>query len=160
MSDRPVDDRADIVTVERVIRASPEHIFELLADPARHPEFDGSDSVLSARAGNPTRLSQGARFAMNMRVGIPYKITNEVVEFQEGRRIAWTHWARNVWRYELQPAADGTLVRETFDATNGRGTWYLRLSRAFAKNRTGMEQTLERIAWLTERRSIQWRPEG
>jgi hypothetical protein len=116
-----------------------------------HHEFDGSDSVRGSRAGNPDRLSLGARFAMSMHVGLPYRITNEVIEFEEGRRIAWWHWGHNVWRYELQPMQGATLVREMFDATRGRGTWFLRLTNTFERNRKAMESTLERLAWLCER---------
>lgn len=140
------------MTVERLINAPPEKIFELLANPAQHPQFDGSDSVRASRSGNPARLSPGAEFTMDMRIGLPYRITNEVIEFDEGRRIAWWHWAHNVWRYELQPVAGGTLVHETFDATRGRFTRLLRLLRTFEHHRKAMESTLERIAWLTERR--------
>jgi len=48
---------SDVETVERVIPAPPEKIFDLLADPRRHPEIDGSGSVrrASARAGTSPR---------------------------------------------------------------------------------------------------------
>lgn len=143
----------DVVTVERVINAPSERIFDLLADPTKHHEFDGSDSVRRSRPDNPSRLSLGAEFTMSMHVGVPYRITNEVVEFEENRRIAWWNWAHNVWRYELVPMQGGsTLARETFDASRGRGTRLLHLFGIVDRNRRGMEQTLERLAWLTERR--------
>jgi hypothetical protein len=47
---------------------------------------------------------------------------------------------------------DTTLVRETFDASNGKATWLLRMTKTFDRHRSSMESTLERIAWLTERR--------
>lgn len=139
-----------VISVERVIAAPHERIFELLADPAQHVSFDGSDSVRSSVSTNPTRLALGAKFKMGMRRGISYPITNEVVEFEEGRRIGWQHGGHNVWRYELEPVAGGTRVRESFDASNGRGTWVLRAMNVFERNRNAMEATLERIAWLTE----------
>jgi uncharacterized protein YndB with AHSA1/START domain len=142
--------RDDVINVERLVNAPPERIFDLLADPSKHPEFDGSDSVRASRDGNPARLSLGAEFSMRMHVGIPYRVTNHVIEFEEGRRIAWWHWARNVWRFDLQPMAGATLVRESFDATRGRGTWLLHRTSTFERNRKAMESTLERIAWLTE----------
>ena len=49
----------------RVINATPAEIFDLLADSS------------------PERLSEGARFGMNMRWGVPYRMTNEVVEFDD-----------------------------------------------------------------------------
>ena len=50
----------------------------------------------------------------------------QVVEFEEGRRIAWQtrgpghigkHVAGRIWRYELEPVEGGTLVRESWDIT-------------------------------------------
>src|SRR5688500_10919357 len=66
-----VADRDDIVTVERVIPASPERIFELLADPGGHRKIDGSGSVRGPKDG-PARLSLGAKFDMAMKLGFPY----------------------------------------------------------------------------------------
>jgi uncharacterized protein YndB with AHSA1/START domain len=140
---------ARVVSVERVIRATPEKIFDLLADPTQHPRFDGSDTVKAAR-GNPARLSLGAQFSMDMRMGVPYRIKNTVVEFEDGRRIAWQHFAHNVWRYELEPVDGGTRVRESFDWTNGRGKKGLELMGVPERNRKGMEATLERLAYLVE----------
>jgi uncharacterized protein YndB with AHSA1/START domain len=138
------------VSAERIIHAPPERVFAVLADPARHPEIDGSGSVRHPRPGNPVRLSLGARFAMDMRIGMPYRITNEVVEFEENRRIGWRHWAHNVWRYELEPVEGGTRVRETFDYSNGRGQLLLRVTGTARKNQQSIEKTLERLAEFCE----------
>ena len=75
---------ARVVTVERFIPASPYAIFDVLADPSRHAEIDGSGTVKASRAGAPERLSLGATFGMDMQVGVPYRIKNTVVEFEEG----------------------------------------------------------------------------
>jgi hypothetical protein len=106
-----VTDSDDVLTVERVIPAPPEKIFELLADPRGHRMIDGSDSVRDAKNA-PTRLSLGAKFDMAMKLGFSYTMTNEVIEFEEVRRIAWqprpaARLARSfggrIWRYELDP---------------------------------------------------------
>jgi uncharacterized protein YndB with AHSA1/START domain len=138
------------VSAERVIEAPPERIFAVLADPAQHPVIDGSGSVRAARPGVPTRLTLGAKFSMDMRMGVPYRMTNEVLEFEEGQRIGWRHPAHNVWRYELEPVERGTRVRESFDWSQGRGQLYLRLTKTPEKNRRNMERTLERLAALCE----------
>lgn len=91
-----------VISRSRTIPAPAGRIFDLLADPAAHPRFDGSGSVKAAR-GNPSRLSLGDRFGMDMRIVVPYRITNEVVELEEGRRIAWRHYGGHIWRYELKP---------------------------------------------------------
>lgn len=136
------------VSVERVIPAPPERIFALLADPAQHPVLDGSGTVRRSLPGNPERLSLGARFSMDMRIGVPYRITNTVVEFEEGRRIAWRHLGGHVWRWELEPVEGGTLVRETFDWSTNRYRWLLERLDIPERNRRAMERTLERLAQL------------
>lgn len=107
-----IADRRVIASI--VVAAPPEDVFALLADPRRHTEFDGSGTVSGVVSG-PARLSLGATFGMNMRIVAPYRVTNTVVEFEEGRRIAWCHFAKARWRYELDPTVDGTEITETFD---------------------------------------------
>jgi uncharacterized protein YndB with AHSA1/START domain len=136
-----------LIAVSRVIHASPQRIFDLLADPQMHPVIDGGGTVQSPRGDNPDRLSLGAKFGMNMRLGVPYPILNTVVEFEEGKRIAWCHPARNVWRYELEPVDGGTKVTETFDPTGARPgvETFTQLFGFGKRNQAGMEKTLERI---------------
>lgn len=131
--------------MERVIPASASRIFGVLADPALHPVIDGSGTVRKARDGAPDRLAPGAEFGMSMRIGLRYRITNTVVEFDEGRRLAWRHLGRQVWRYELEAVDGGTLVRETFDYTDALSPLALELLRFPSRNRRGMERTLERL---------------
>ena len=92
-----------VVSTERVIAAPADRIFAVLADPRQHTVIDGSGTVKRTRTG-PDRLSLGAKFGMAMHHWVPYPVTNTVVEFEEGRRIAWRHMAHDVWRYELEPA--------------------------------------------------------
>jgi uncharacterized protein YndB with AHSA1/START domain len=142
-------------TVEstRVIPAPAAEIFELLARPAQHRLIDGSRSVQGIQPGTPERLSAGAKFGMTMKVGLPYKILNHVVEFEEGRRIAWRHFGGHVWRYVLEPLDDGrTRVTEQFDARTSRSPFVLRLMRARSRNRTSIEATLDRLEeWAATR---------
>jgi uncharacterized protein YndB with AHSA1/START domain len=114
----PGDDQATIngrtVSASTVVAAPPDEVFALLANPHRHHEFDGSGTVRGAVSG-PERLALGDRFGMRMKIALPYRITNRVVEFEPDRRIAWCHLARGIWRYELVPIPGGTRVTETFD---------------------------------------------
>ncbi len=139
--------RCPVVAVERVVPADPHTVFELLADPAQHVLVDGSGSLRRTRGG-PQRLSPGARFGMDMRVGLPYRISNVVVEFEEGTRIAWRHFAGHRWRYTLTPAPDGrTFVREEWDPSRVPHLWVsYRLARFPERNRRAMAATLERLA--------------
>lgn len=134
-----------IVRVSRVVPAEAQAIFDVLADPRRHCEFDGSGTVKAARVSAPERLTLGSRFGMNMRLGVPYRITNEVVEFDEARLIGWRHFGGHVWRYRLEPTEGGTLVTEEFDWSTNKSPLVLKAMKAPQRNKVAMEATLERL---------------
>jgi hypothetical protein len=97
------------------VAAPPEVVFAILSDPRQHARIDGSGSVRELVKG-PERLSKGATFGMDMKLfGLPYKIRNTCVEFEEGRRVAWRHFGGHRWRYVLEPIEGGTRVTESFD---------------------------------------------
>ena len=152
--DAPVADDRDRVSVERVIAAPPEPIFDLLADASRHRDIDGSGTVREAK-GPPERLALGSTFGMSMKLGIPYSMVSTVVEFEENRRIAWQtrgptplgrFVAGRIWRYELEPVEGGTRVRETWDLSEEAVKALVRP--AAGKTRESMEKTLARIEEL------------
>ena len=134
-----------------VIEAPADKVFALLANPQRHPDFDGSDSV-KANIKGPTQLAKGAKFGMRMRIKLPYVITNEVVEYEQDRLIAWQHFGKHIWRYELAPATGGgTEVTESFDWEHARSPKFLEKRDYPAKNAVSMEKTLVRLKELAER---------
>ena len=136
-----------------VIDADPATIFDVLADPSQHALFDGSGSVKGSLAG-PPRLYLGAQFAMRMRIGAPYLIRNRVVEYDEDRRIAWRHFGRHVWRYELEPAGGGTATRvtESFDYTQAPAAWVYEQIGLPARNRNAIQASLQQLKVLVESR--------
>jgi hypothetical protein len=103
------------VSVSRVIPAPATPIFDLLANPYEHHRIDGSGTVVAPRGDAPRRLYRGAKFSMDMKMGRSYFTVNTVVDFEENKTIAWCHWARLVWRYELEEVEGGTKVTESFD---------------------------------------------
>jgi uncharacterized protein YndB with AHSA1/START domain len=135
------------VSVSRYIPAPPSVIFDLLANPYEHHRLDGSGTVHLPRGNAPRRLFLGARFSMDMKMGASYVTANRVVAFEENRVIAWCHWARFVWRYELTPQGDGTLVTESFDF---RKPWGLPLTLLdwAGKTTQSITATLERLEEL------------
>lgn len=146
----------DVVTVERTIAATPQAIFDLLADPRRHSDIDGSGTVRGSR-GPAQKLALGSKFGMSMRLGIPYGTENEVVEFDEPRRIAWQTRAATfgmrmfggrIWSYELEPVEGGTLVRESWDITRESPVTKPMVRMAAATTAKNMTATLERIEEL------------
>lgn len=135
------------ISLSRTVAAPADRIFDLLADPARHPELDGSGSVRAPLSEGPRRLSLGARFGMRMRLGLPYTILNTVVEFEEARLIAWRHFSGHRWRWQLADLGDGrTEVTETFDWRAARSPRVIELLGFPARNRRGIEATLDRLA--------------
>lgn len=138
-------DPSKVISRSAVVNAPANVIFDLLADPRRHNEIDGSGSVQHAHSQAPTRLQLGSQFGMSMKIGVPYSITNTVVEFEEGRRIAWRHLGGHVWRYTLEPTDGATKVTEEFDWNENRAPIALRLMNAFKKNARSIEKTLKNL---------------
>lgn len=139
----PTDDRK--VSVSRVIDAPPEAIFDVLASPAAHALIDGSGTVKGEGFG-PDRLAEGDEFGMKMKMyGVPYKMSSKVVEFEDNRRIAWAHFGKHRWRYELEPVDGGTKVTETFDWSTSRMPKFIELMGYPKKHVPSMEATLERL---------------
>ena len=139
------------ISEERLIDAPAERIFAVLADARQHHLIDGSDMVQSSLRA-PDQLTLGSTFSMSMKLGpLPYRISNEVVEYEPNRRIAWCHFGKHRWRYELEPQADGkTLVRETFDWSTALVPKVIELIGAPKKNQPAMVRTLERLAEVVE----------
>lgn len=153
MIERTIDGRPDerIVSAQREIGAEPSAIFDLLADPAMHHLFDGSDTVVAGNDSNPDRLFLGAKFGMSMRLVVPYRITNKVVAFEEGKTIAWRHFGHHVWRYDLEPVGDGhTLVTESFNWGVARFPPMYEWAGYPDKHLVNLATTLERLAAVVE----------
>lgn len=144
-----------IVSDSIVIHTPPPVIFAILADPAAHHEIDGTESIqghTSTQSGR--KLALGDRFGMNMRIGLPYKIRNTVVEYDENRLIAWQHFAKHTWRYELDEFEAGrTRVTESWDWS---GSPYGRLMELVGfpqRNRKGIAASLPKLKTLAEKRA-------
>jgi uncharacterized protein YndB with AHSA1/START domain len=143
-----------VLSVERVIPATPEAVFALLSDAARHAEIDGSGTVKGTDSPSEP-LSLGSEFGMSMQMGIKYSTVNRVVEFEPNARIAWQTLVGpsvlrrfvtgRTWRYELEPVEGGTLVRETWDTSTEAALSRPFIAPAAGKTKVAMERTLERI---------------
>jgi len=131
-----------------VVNATLQQIFDLLANPSEHVNFDGSGTVRRTVDDNPDRLELGARFGMKMRMGVPYKMTNEVVEFEEPRLIAWRHLGGHVWRYRLREVDGGTEITEEFDWRPSKAPIVLKVMKSADQNARAIEGTLDRFAEL------------
>jgi uncharacterized protein YndB with AHSA1/START domain len=147
-----------VLTVERVIAAPPEAIFDVLADAGKHHLIDGSGMLQGAKEHASQRLVLGSSFGMGMKMLVSYSTVNRVVEFEDNKRIAWKTGptgfmgklvAGRVWRYELEPTEGGTRVRESWDITDDHQRVLLKLGGIYSgKTRRDMERTLARLSDL------------
>ena len=141
-----------VVSVSREIAVSAGRIFELIAEPAKQPRWDGNDNLAEAPAGQRVRRT-GDVFTMRLTRGAIRE--NHVVEFDEGRRIAWRpaepgqEPPGHLWRWELEPAGTSrTRVTGTYDWT--QLTDETRLPRARATTADKLRASLDRLAALAE----------
>ncbi len=124
---------AQQLQVSDTVAVPPERLFALLADPARHTDLDGAGMLRGLESGGPV-TGVGDAFVMRMNQdGIgDYTMRSEIVDFADGRRIAWApaiHPAGSLahvigeldpsghtYGWELEPTSDGgTHVTHTYD---------------------------------------------
>ncbi len=141
-----------IASASREIAASAERIFELIADPAQQPRWDGNDNLAKAASGQRVQ-GVGEVFTMTLTGGSVRE--NHVVEFEEGRRIAWRPAEPNqappghLWRWQLDPInSSRTRVTHTYDWTDL--TDETRLSYARSTTADKLQASLARLAATAE----------
>ncbi|AQT78524.1 polyketide cyclase [Mycolicibacterium litorale] len=145
-------DQDKVVTASREIAAPASVIFEFIADPARQPQWDGNDNLAEAAAGQRVR-AVGDVFTMILTQGPTRE--NHVVEFEEGRLIAWrpsevgSPPPGHLWRWRLEPVDDHhTLVTHTYDWTELADP--NRMARARATTADKLLGSIDRLATISE----------
>lgn len=134
-----------------IINAPVTRVFDVVANPHLHAVIDGSKSVKSVIYG-PERLSLGEKFGMNMQIGIKYKITNTVVEYEENKVIAWRHLGRWIWRYEFREISPNqTVVTESFDGTKTPLNFWLKARKAYPFVQKAVAKTLVKLKEYCEK---------
>jgi uncharacterized protein YndB with AHSA1/START domain len=125
------------IEVSRKIEAPPTRIFEVLSNPQRHAEFDGTGMLRGPVFDRPI-TGAGDVFAMKMysdRLGGDYLMLNHVVDYEPDRRIFWAPAPGDPapaggrtsvigqppghrWGYVLEPDGDdATIVTEIYDCS-------------------------------------------
>ena len=114
-------------TATRTIDAAANDIFDILSNPDRHQETDGSGMVRSADKGERLK-NVGDTFTMNMtKEDGDYQTVNEVFAIQDDRVIGWKNVENTTaevkvgakWLYELSPEDEGhTKVTLTYDRSD------------------------------------------
>jgi uncharacterized protein YndB with AHSA1/START domain len=148
------DQELRVASASRDISAGPGQIFALIADPSQQPRWDGNDNLSEAPTGQRVR-AVGDVFTMTLTGGQVRE--NHVVEFDEGRRIAWRpaepgqEPPGHLWRWELEPIdSSSTRVTHTYDWTHL--TDDSRISRARATTAQKLQNSLDRLAAVAEGR--------
>jgi len=141
-----------VISAAREITAPAATIFEMIADPARQPEWDGNDNLREAGADQRVR-AVGDVFTMTIHNGQTRE--NHVVEFEEGRRIAWCPAdpgqppAGHLWRWQLEPIDDATTkVTHTYDWSGLHDE--RRVQRAQSTTADSLRASIDRLADLAE----------
>jgi uncharacterized protein YndB with AHSA1/START domain len=141
-----------VASASRDISAAASQVFEVIADPSLQPRWDGNDNLSEAPSGQRVR-AVGDVFTMTLTEGEVRE--NHVVEFDEGRRIAWRPAEPgqkppgHLWRWELEPLDhSSTRVTHTYDWM--QLTDESRIPRARATTADRLADSLDRLAALVE----------
>lgn len=141
-----------VVSASRTISAPAETIFEMIADPAAQPTWDGNDNLAQAPAGQRV-TAVGDMFVMTLTNG--HVRENHIVEFDEGQVIAWrpsepgSPPPGHLWRWELEPLGNAsTRVTHTYDWTDL--TDEKRIPRAQSTTSEKLLASVDRLAVVAE----------
>lgn len=150
----PMSDDAENTTVSatREVAAPAATVFELIADPARQPSWDGNDNLAAVVGGTRVR---GVGDVFAMRLTNDQVRDNHVVAFEEGRSIAWRPAdegaapAGHEWRWDVEPVdASSCRVTHTYDWTDL--TDERRIPKARATGEAQLRASLDRLAEQAE----------
>jgi uncharacterized protein YndB with AHSA1/START domain len=141
-----------IASATREIAASADRIFELIADPAQQPRWDGNDNLAEAAGGQRVH-AVGDVFTVTLTEGNLRE--NHVVDFVEGRRIAWRPAEPqqappgHLWQWHLEPIdSSRTRVTHTYDWTDLTDATRLPYAQATTADR--LQASLARLAAAAE----------
>ena len=147
----------DAVTVH--MKAAPEKVWDLVSDVTRIGEFS-PETFEAEWLGGATGPAPGARFRGHVNrnnKGVKYWTECRVTEAVPGKAFAFDvvlgDRVVNSWRYDIEPAGDGTDVTESFRLPSTLPTrlyWTLFGWARGRTNREGMRTTLERIRAVVE----------
>lgn len=141
-----------VVVVSRDIAAPAATIFELIADPARQPEWDGNDNLASSEPGQRVR-AVGDVFVTTLTNG--QVRANRIVEFEEGKAISWRPAPvgeaepGHEWGWRLDPI-DSVATRVTHRYDWSELADEARLVRARATTADKLQASLDNLARVAE----------
>ena len=143
------------ITVSRTIDASTSQVFDVLTNPERHAELDGSGFVISDEKSDRI-TGTGQVFRMNMsgpHMGGDYQTDNTVTGYDANHLVAWQtapadtdppgwEW---VWQLEAQ-GSDATEVTLTYDWSKVTDQELLKKISFPLVEKGALEQSLDNLA--------------
>jgi hypothetical protein len=135
------------VSASTVVDAPPKKVFDYIRRPINHGAISG-DGTVQGRHFGPDVLGRADEFGMKMKLlGLPYKVTSKVREFDDGRLIAWSHLGGHRWRWEVEETDDGkTRLTETFDLSTAKFPPGLRLVGFPKRHEANVAQSVANVA--------------
>ena len=143
------------ITVSRTIDASTSDVFDVLTNPQRHAELDGSGFVLSDE--KTDRITgTGQVFRMNMsgeHMGGDYQTDNTVTGYDPNHLVAWQTAPADTdppgweWVWQLQAqGSDATEVTLTYDWSKVTDQDLLKTISFPLVDKAALEQSLDNLA--------------
>ena len=119
------------IEVQRLIRADPHTIFDILSTPSGHVAIDSSGMLMSASGEKVTAVGDSFVVLMDREAlgDYPmgeYDVTVTITSFEQDREIAWTVVGvirpplGHVYGYMLEPVDGGTLATSYYDWSSVR----------------------------------------
>lgn len=143
------------ITVSRTIDATPQEVWAVISNPARHHEIDGSGQIVSDEKSDRI-TANGQVFTMNMNaphMGGDYQTDNHVTGYDENRLLAWQTAPAGTepkgweWMYELTPEGpNATQVQLTYDWSKVTDKELLKKVSFPLIQEDALEATLSRLA--------------
>jgi uncharacterized protein YndB with AHSA1/START domain len=155
VDDQEMTENHNQIVVTRTVNAPAQDIFDVLTDPARHRELDGSGFIRSDQQAQRI-TGTGQVFTMNMtgdHMGGDYQTDNHVTGYDENQLLAWQTAPAGTeppgweWTWELKPQGpDATEVTLTYDWSKVTDKAILEKVTFPLVPRDGLEDSLSRLA--------------
>jgi len=155
VDDQEMTENHNQIVVTRTVNAPAQNIFDVLTDPARHRELDGSGFIRSDQQAQRI-TGTGQVFTMNMtgdHMGGDYQTDNHVTGYDENQLLAWQTAPAGTdppgweWTWELKPQGpDATEVTLTYDWSKVTDKAILEKVTFPLVPRDGLEDSLSRLA--------------
>jgi uncharacterized protein YndB with AHSA1/START domain len=135
------------------IAATPEQLWDWVADPTRHPTLAGSGEPQSIQMVDGQQPGLGACFEAQQKMFglLRYVSRSEIVIYEPYRHFRFVVGGLSVWEFQLEPADGGTRVthRHRLEPPAAMRLLVPIVKRRARQNADNMARTLQNLARLT-----------